>query len=84
MPHFRLHFHPLPLHRKEILLVCLFVCLFIYLLIQAGFSGSYTADVGLRPTAGFLRSYRVLIYRPTRGWTAELAVGLWCMVSTNA
>ena len=33
------------------LFVFLFVCLFIYLLTQAGFSGSYAADVGLRPTA---------------------------------
>ena len=33
----------------------LFVCLFIYLLTQAGFSGSYAADVGLRPTASFPR-----------------------------
>ena len=30
-------------------------CLFIYLLTQAGFSGSYAADVGLRPTASFPR-----------------------------
>ena len=60
------------------------VCLFIYLLTQVGFSGSYAADVGLRPTAGFLEFYRLLIYRPTRGWTAELAVGLRWMVSTSA
>ena len=48
-----------------------------YLLTQAGLSGSYAADVGLWPMAGFLEFYRVLIYQPTRGWTAELAVGLW-------
>ena len=36
-------------------LVLLFVCLFIYLLKQAGFSGSYAADVGLQPTASFPR-----------------------------
>ena len=55
-----------------------------YLFTQAGFSGSYTAVVGLRPMAGFLEFYRVLIYRPTRGWTAELAVDLWGMVLTSA
>ena len=55
----------------------MFVCLFIHLLIQAGFSGSYTADVGLRPMASFLKIYRVLIYQPTKGWTALLACGEW-------
>ena len=39
----------------EVRFLCLFVCLFIYLLTQAGFSGSYAADVGLRPTASFPR-----------------------------
>ena len=63
-------------------LVCLLVCLFVfYLFAQAGFSGSYAADVGLPPADGFLEFYWVIIYRPTRGWTAELAVGLWCMVA---
>ena len=30
------------------------VCVFFHLFTQAGFSGSYAADMGLRPTAGFL------------------------------
>ena len=63
--------------RSCTVMAILFAWFVFYLLTQAGFSGSYTADVDLRPTAGFLESYRVLIYRPTRGWTAELAVSLW-------
>ena len=52
-------------------------CLF-YLLTQAGFSGSYYADVGLRPTADFLGFYRVLIYRLMDGQLSWLlACGEW-------
>ena len=48
-----IYFHRLFLN--SIASCCLFVCLFIYLLTQAGFSGCYAADVGLRPTASFPR-----------------------------
>ena len=62
---------------------CLFVCLFIYLLTQAGFLAAMQLmwACGLRLV--FLEFYRVLIYQPTKGWTAELAVGLWWMVLTS-
>ena len=37
---------------------------------------------GLRQVS--LDFIRVLIYRPTRGWTVKLAVGLWRMVPATA
>ena len=49
------------LQQQEISFVCACVCVWFYLFTQAGFSGSYAADVGLWPTV-FYQSYLLVFW----------------------
>ena len=53
-----------------------------HLLMQAKYMGSYTAYMGLQPACALRVASEY--YSPTaKGWTAELASGLWSAVSAT-